>query len=111
MINARRDAEILLWCFPDRVLLIGGVATMPWSVALEHGRIRVIGACCSDHGCSELARWTCHWPGQTGIKCGDHAAAWTRVAASMGFELISKPIDVPVGLDDTEQRFSLLELH
>lgn len=108
--NARDDAEALLWCFPDRVLIVGGVATMPWSIALERVPIRILGACCAQDGCSELARWQCFWPGQSNAACDHHKLVAERLANVFAFEIVSRPLDVPVGLDDTEQRFSLLEL-
>lgn len=110
-IDARRDAEALLWCFPDRVLVINGVASMPWQIALERMRVMVLGAACTDRGCSELAQWLCYWPGDTRAKCTPCKESWERVAVHMGFELVSKSLDVPVGVDDTARRFSLLELN
>lgn len=75
------------------------------------GSLTVIGLCCTDHGCRELARWLVFWPGQTRAKCTTHRDGWAHVATVMGFELQSKPLHVEtVDEDDSRARFRNMEL-
>lgn len=66
---------------------------------------------CSSDGCINLARWSCNWPGDTCAKCNACRGKLAWVAKTLGFELPATELVVPpLGLDDAEQRFSLLEL-
>lgn len=72
----------------------------------------VLGPTCTDDGCREVARWTTHWPGQTSVKCTRHRDGWTRIAQTLGFELVNMPLAVnehPAD-DASALRFSLMEL-
>lgn len=70
----------------------------------------VLGPTCTDHGCRAVARWTTYWPGSTLIKCTAHRDGWAKIATVMGFELVSRPLDVATGEDDASKRFSMMEL-
>lgn len=76
----------------------------------EH--IVVLGNVCSDAGCYAVARWIAYWPGQTRCKCTAHRDAWSRVAAMMGFELVSTPLSVREleERDPSVLRFEMMEL-
>lgn len=106
-------AELMFSVLGDATYLRDGVLCVPWHVAIERSRwpVTIIGQLCSDHDCTAFARWVCYWPGQTRAKCTAHRDAWAHVAHHMGFELVSRAIDVATGEDDTSRRFSLLELH
>lgn len=72
----------------------------------------VLGHACNDRDCTEVARWTCYWPGQVRPKCTAHRDGWAHVADVMGFVLVSVPLPVREWPepDPSSQRFSLMEL-
>ena len=82
-----------------------------WLSTQLYPHLVVLGLCCTDHGCRDVARWTCFWPGQTRVKCTPHRDAWAKVALVMGFELQSKPLHVEVvDEDESRARFRNMEL-
>lgn len=65
---------------------------------------------CSSNECIRVAQWTCHWPGQTGVKCHKCRAKLAAIAEAMGFTLQATALDVVLGASDGHKRAALLEL-
>lgn len=66
---------------------------------------------CDTTTCLYVARHETFWPGSTGKKCNACATRMRGIAIATGFELVTKPIEVPnLDPDDTAVRFSLIEL-
>lgn len=85
-----------------------------WQAFAEIGagqrRLVVLGPCCIDNRCRQVATWRVFWPGQTSVKCTMHRDAWAVVAAAMGFALQSAPLDVLPEGDPSSVRFQLMEI-
>lgn len=85
----------------------------PWHVfcALHFAEIVVLGPKCEQAECLGLVAAVAHWPSGAVRLCERHTAWLRRIADAMGVHLVVDQFSfTPPGLDDAEQRFSLMEL-
>lgn len=103
---------------PPGFYLADGKPMISWFAALElwlmnDRPVEIVARICDSTRCLNVARFETWWPAPTSqIKCGACAAMLRATAEAMGFELVTKELEPPIGLieDDSAKRFALMEL-
>lgn len=80
--------------------------------SVHFDEVAVLGPKCEQHECAHLQAGRVNWPSGAVRCCERHVARWREIFATMGVHIVVDPIAwTPMGLDDAEQRFRLLELN